>query len=151
MSKGATIFCSVSASSMATADPPVTTQAERDRDSEIHKFPILYIIYKIRNSIEKFPTHRRKKKKKLAERGFRGGGGGIWGWRGTGATVSEISAGSIQNGKSDFTSFESKRHPEVGILRSENLTPRIPNSKHYALTLGHQPVTYMTVVMHSQL
>lgn len=40
MSKGPSAFCSASASSMAAADPPVTTQAERDRDSETHKFPI---------------------------------------------------------------------------------------------------------------
>lgn len=49
-----------------------------------------------------------------------------------GATVSEISAGSIQSQKSDFTSFKSERRSEVGIITSEKLKPLIPYSTRSA-------------------
>lgn len=104
---------------MAAADPPVTTQAERDRDSETHKFPT-----------------------------FGGDENKAVGEGGTGATRSEISATSIQSGKSDFFQIlrvsSRKDAMKLEFLDGENLTPLIPISTRWASTSCHPPVTRMT-------
>lgn len=64
VSKDAAAFCSSPASSMAAADPPVSTQAERDSDSETHTFPT------VRGGRNNMVAKKRRSPSLLAKKNF---------------------------------------------------------------------------------